>query len=144
VGEKASPGSAARGWEEGEGVFASFSSPAARLHAGGTPASPSHGPDAGHCFSSGSSAPLGAPAIRLQAALCFGQCWTWHALRRGRLRGSAARRGTHSSSRTQRDHVHPGSEAVTRTNPSTALLQALEDGQASPNREADAAPSSGG
>lgn len=96
--ERTSPASAARGQEQGEGGFAGFSSPVAGLHAGVTSASPSWGPDASHHVSHGSSALLGAPAIRLQAALCFCQCWTWHPLGRGRLplRGSAAKRGSSS------------------------------------------------
>lgn len=73
--ERLSPASAAKGWEQGEGVFAGFS-PVAGLHAGGNSALPSRGPDASHRFSYGLSALLGSPAIRLQATLCFCQCWT--------------------------------------------------------------------
>lgn len=99
--ERPRPASAARGWEQAEGAFAGFSCPVAGLHAGGTSALPSRGPDASHRFSYRSSTLLGTPAIRLQAALCFCQCWTWHALRRGRppLRGSAAKQGARGSSR---------------------------------------------
>lgn len=49
--ERTNLGSAAQGWEQGEGAFAGFSSLVAGLHAGGTSASPSHGPDTRHCFS---------------------------------------------------------------------------------------------
>lgn len=78
--ERLTLASAAWGWEQAEGAFASCG-----LHTRRISASPSHGPDARHHFSYRSSTLLGTSAIRLQAGLCFCQCWTWHALQRGKL-----------------------------------------------------------
>lgn len=106
---EAESGQCCPGLGGGRRGFAGFSA-LTGLHTGETSAWATCGSDASHCFSYRLPTLSSVPAIRLQAALCFCQCWTWHALQRGAplLRGPATQhRVPTAQAGTGQGHVQP-------------------------------------